>query len=326
MKIHTHALCLDTNVFKKIFRKGNELIFDNLFLELNKAVNPKNEFAGYYSTVTPFLVLEYLGEVPVDISIEQFTDEEKEKFKDGLKQEVFKRAETEYKKQTALFDESLRLKNTENKNYVSVKAERLYADVVESIVNRDGFSEEIRFNLALDFTYRFDYASVVSAGNLKKINVSNFYDVFRSHKAKTNFAQTRGIIKLVEDVRRRNSNHIFSEGAKTGFAATQGIKLYRDLFDLDLVQLSCLGVFIDEKKYPVIMITADSKEEVCSRVRLFKSTFNFFNAQAKELKIAEKNSAFLEPIEVREGKIAFVDPKSFQITEVTDVSELVALD
>jgi hypothetical protein len=132
----------------------------------------------------------------------------------------------------------------------------------------------------------------------------------------------RGLLKLVEDLRRRNKNYEYSEGAKKIFSATQGIKRYRDLFDLDLVQLSCLGAFVNEKKFPVIMITADNKEMVYGRVSLFKSTFDYFNSQAMALKIVEKNSSIFEEIEILEGKIAFVDKNEMEILDIVDVSNI----
>lgn len=321
MSIYTHSLAFDTNVFKRIIHQGNEHLFDNLFIHLNKMVNPQNKFTGFMSTITPFLLLEYLGQIPPNIEIATLTKEEVEQYRANLPREIFNRASLVYASEQDLSETALRARNVENRKRLSAKATKLYDDIVEKIVSKSGFTNYLKLNLALDYSYRYPLQKVLNEEDLAKVHINSMLDIYRTHKEKHNITQMRGILKLCEQLERQSGRKQASEDAKKVFDATKGIKAFRDLADLDLIQIACLGAFIDTKKFPVLILTGDSRESVEKRIVLFKSTFAFFDKEVKKLGYLSSNPT-LEAVSPLEGQIAFVDTKTCEIKELIEVSSI----
>ncbi len=321
MSIYTHSLALDTNVFKKIIHQGNDHLFENLFLQLNKIVNPQNKYTGFMSTVTPFLLLEYLGQLPPNIEIPRLTKDEVTQYGSGLPREIFNRAALVYEKEPSLEESNLRIRNFENKKRLSLKATKLYDDIVEKIVSKNGFTNFLKLNLALDYSYRYPVQKSLKEEELIKVHINSMLDIYRAHKERNNITQVRGVLKLCEQLKAMNKKQEISEGSKQVFDATKGIKEFRDLADLDLIQIACLGAFIDTKKYPVLILTGDPRDSVINRIVLFKSTFAFFDREIKKLGHLDANPT-LEPVSQLEGQIAFVDIESCSITEFIEVSSI----
>lgn len=278
----THALAFDTSVLKKVIRVGNEKHFQTLFQTLNEKVNPQYKFTGFYNSITPFLFLEYLGQLPPNISIDAIrTDGFKEK---GftIPPDVFKQVSIIYSNCRELSVDELRKKYSSNLPYVSPTAMKLFEDILKPIISGEKFDNYLKHNLALDFTYRFPYQKFIKEEELFKVHINTMLDIYRTHKSKHNLTQMRGVIKLCEDLGKRVKGQPMTEGAAEVFESTRGIKEFRDLADLDLIQISCLGAFIQDRKFPILAITGDPKASVLSRITLFKSTFAFFNKEMLE--------------------------------------------
>lgn len=320
VKVFTHTLAFDTNVFRKIIRAGNEKHFENLFLCLNKIVNAKNEYTGYLSTVTPFLILEYLGQVPPNIQIPDPTREDIERFGKELPEEIVRRAEASYRQDPGLAEASLRTKNVENLKYLSPAptAKKLYEDIVGRIVDKNGFSNRIIFNLAMDYAYRFPFRNFLNGNDLHRIHLNTMLDIYRAHAKLLNLTQMRGVLKLCEELERQNAGG-FNEDAKAVLTATKGVKEFRDLADLDFVQLSCLGAFVGNDKYPVLILTSDPKDVTLNRIRLFKSTFEYFDNAIKSNEALLK-AAGLNPVALSQGLIAFVKLDDCSVVDFVEVS------
>lgn len=320
--IFTHALVFDTNVFKRILRKGHEGLYKNLFVSLNKLVNPGNQYQQFYNSITPFLFLEYLGfSLPNLDSTKIKTDGFKEK---GFKvpPAVFKQACDLYESFGELSEASLRKKFEENKKYHSDEAALLYEDVVGKVANKGGFDRYLKQNLALDFTYRFPFSRFISGDELTRVHINTMLDIYRAHKSKLNLTQMRGVLKLCDDLATQVRGQEISSDAEEIFDSTQGIKGFRDLADLDLVQLACLGTFIQDKKFPIIAITADPKASVVSRITLFKSTFTFFNKEMTDKGYIKQDAEHLEEVDEKPGMVGFVNLDKCEIEEIISVSDV----
>jgi hypothetical protein len=322
--IYTHSLAFDTNVFKRVTRVGNELLFEQLFKDLNARVNPKNEFDGFRSTITPFLLLEYLGQIPPNINIPEPTDTEFKEWGQRAPEKVFHAAGGVYRGETVLQETSLVGKNAENLKYVSKAAMKLYEDIVCRIVKKTGFANFLIHNLALDYTYRFPFRRYCDEDALVRIHLNAMLDIYRAHKEKVNLTQMRGVIALCEDLERRHKPEEMTENTKRMFSATKGVKQFRDLADLDLIQLACLGAFIDNQQFPVLILTSDPKGDVTNRICLFKSTFEVFDIEVSGSPLMKNSS--LARVSLMPGRIGFVDPSDCSITEIIDVKDVAVAD
>jgi hypothetical protein len=320
--IFSHSLLFDTNVFKKIIRKENEPLFNSLFTSLNKFINPKSQYDQFYNSVTPFLFLEYLGQTPpkfnsahIDLTVLK---------RDGRKGrlDIFRQAETLYRNAPDLSEEHLVEKYNKNIAYHSSIASSLYEDIAGRAVKQRGFSNQLIENLALDFIYRFPFHEHLDKKDSSRIHIDTMLDVYRSHKARWNLTQVRAIIELSKGLERREHGKEVSAGAKRIFEATRGIKEFRDLADLDLVQISCLGAFVAGQKLPVVALTSDSKNVVVSRIKLFKSNFVLFNEKPDIREFLEASPETLEAVDEKPGIIAFVDLNKCEIKETINVCDI----
>lgn len=290
-----------------------------------KNFNSNNEYTGFLCAITPFLLLEYLGQDGPNISIDPIKNDKNNDLGTEAKQKVFHAAHNKYKYLYEVSDQHLRSLNSENLKYLSDKARPLYRDVVERIVNQDGFSAKIQFNLALDFSYRYNYSKTSKDLDVKRINLQGLLDMYRLQKLKENYTQTRAVMMLCKDLSKRFKKKEMSVESKNILAATSGIKEFRDLFDLDLVQLCCLGSFIDDKKYPILMITSDKQNTVIERIRLFKTTLEHFDKRITNTKAFLKEQGQYEKIEFLPGKVVFVNKTSCKIERILDVSSVEVL-
>lgn len=322
--VYSHVLIFDTNVFKRILENGSEYIYDSIFAQLNQALNPKGAYTGFLSTTSPFQLLEFLGRIPPNISIQEFSKEEIKQYGFTLLNLVFERALLEYKKHPDLTEVSLRERNEQNKLRLSAKASKLYDDIVGKIVSRDGFSELLKQNLALDFAYRFPFSKIVRGEDLIRIHANSLIDIYRSEKKQANFTQMRGVLKFCEHLQKVNGREPIDEAAKQIFEATKGIKEFRDLVDLDLIQYASLGVFLNSVKYPCLIITGDTKESFVNRLRLFKSTFVILDQKIKAENYLNGNDLVAQVVP-KEGVVAFVDMDTWTISEYLDISSIPAV-
>ncbi|MCB9093349.1 MAG: hypothetical protein H6620_12410 [Halobacteriovoraceae bacterium] len=319
--LFSHALLFDTNLFDKITKNGNESCFEALFRSLNEIENPNNEINGFLNCFTPFLLLEYLGQTPPNIPYADAFEESLIELGAEMPPEIYNRAIDLYQKQDCLSETALRERNKKNLEYVSSKAQKLYNDIVSRVVDNNGFTNLLIQNLALDFTYRFPYPQHLSGDDIARVHINTILDVFRAHSEKVNLTQMRGVLKLCEQLRSLNKGKQISEGAKQLFEYAKGVKEFRDLVDLDIIQLSSLGAFIGDKKYRIYSLTCDPEESIIGRLTLFKSTFRYFENEIKEKGLIKKGDP-LDHVEVLEGKIAIVDQTSCTITKVISVSDI----
>lgn len=257
--IGTHALVFDTNTFGRITARNNDILFSNLFTNFNKLFNPDKKFSDFMSVLTPHLLLEYLGVVPPDFSLYFSNKDELENDTIAL---IYTEALKVYQNTHNLSAKYLCHRNSENLKRVSGTAKRLYRDVVDGELAIKGFEDRIHRNLALDFLYRFPHKAKqysIPDDKILQIHYNTIIDIYAFHKEKNNGCQTRGIINLAEDLKMRMSMPMDFESKKI-LEATKGIKKFQDLADLDLIQISCLGVFVTDKKYPAAIFTEDKKE------------------------------------------------------------------
>ena len=207
--------------------------------------------------------------------------------------------------------------------------------LVGKIKNIESRASDIYDHLSIDFFFRANYKE----GEFKPFNidliifeaVKFLYANYHSETGRRNMSQFRAIITLahrVYDFHKKNcsvTERCNKETKEILETIDYKIHKFRDLFDMEHIQSSCIGAFNEEGKcLPVFLaIGVKSKERykdkelrrVRDRVRNFKVILGEFN---KNGLIREK----YDPIPLCEGTFLFVDSGTGEILERLDVRSI----
>ena len=175
--IFDHSIVFDTNIFKSILNKGNGEIFENFFKSFDECFNKDGKFTNYLYSITPFLHLEYLGQLPPSFKEDLINSEIIMKHQSDSPSFVFKSILKNYDTEVSLSDDNLRKKYYEQVSRTSAVAMKLLEDVVGRVCKNDGFSKLIRQNLAMDYSYRYPYYKSLKEDSVVKIHMNTMLDL-----------------------------------------------------------------------------------------------------------------------------------------------------
>ena len=203
--IAPYTIVLDTNIFGAITNSKGTDQFDWVFKTINEYFNKDNKYNGFYPTITPFLMLEYLGTQISDINI---TDLESMPKNIDAVQYVFNKAQKQYAAESYLQHSKLVSRFDEQLKYAGSHSKKLMEDMVGNVLRPSKAMDWVYGNLAMDYTYRFEYLKHgIKDDDLVLIYFNSILDCYRAEKDQRNLSQTRGIFYLSKDLRRRNKEN-----------------------------------------------------------------------------------------------------------------------
>ena len=213
--------------------------------------------------------------------------------------------------------------------------EQLENMLIEKIKNIENKTSDIYDYLSVDFYSRFNYKkseiNPVNADIIIFEAIKTLYANYHQREKGKHMSQFRSMIAVAHRVygfHKENRSRMGKCSRETKeILETIGYKIhkFRDLFDLEHIQSSCIGVFNEEGKcLPIfVAVGVDNKKEykdkelelTRDRVRNFKMILREFN---KNELIREKYA----PIPLCEGTFLFVDSGTGEILERLDVSSV----
>ncbi len=234
----------------------------------------------------------------------------------------------ESKKQNALSKKNeMNLDDVDRKlRGLLIKGSKKYEDEIRDIYN----------NLSIDFYFRFNYReSVFKALNIDMIifqAIIFLYANYYKEEARMNISQFRAMIAVagrVYEFYKKNRSKTGNCNKKTKEilnSIAKGFHGFRDLFDFEQIQTSCIGTFDEDKKYRLPAFVAigindrekyknKERKDVKDRIQKFKMILRELN----ENKAVKEN---YNPIPFCDGSFLFVDSKTGEILEKLDVSSI----
>ncbi len=265
-----YSFLLDNNIYGKIVKSGNEMIFKNFNSDIKNHTVIKNissENINY--SLTPFTIMEALGiTIPYPNIILPLDLKNRKKHKEAF---IFVRSKAKkYFKNLNQIKHKELIKKVENQQkYTSLKARKTQQIFIENPLKIDGFYDYFIESLVFDYICKYEFPK-----EIQKILFSNFLlpTFFLNNHEISRFSKFR-IIKRLWDHSYDGliKSTVFPEGYIDELNNSMRLKRNKDFLDCEIIHFACIGDCVESKHNPVFVFTQDDKKTIINRIIVYKS-------------------------------------------------------
>lgn len=311
------ALLFDTNVFNRMIAPAGDEYCLEVYKQIQGPIVPVNQ--TMWSFITPFLLLEILGVVFQEARHDDILAKLTSSTADETTKEVVNLVEQIYFQKSELSEVHFKQRFDRHNNSATALGKALLRDVIEPKINAKHIEILVK-NLALDFHYGFPYSRKIKSKNEQlRIHINFMLDVCRVFLHQSHLSPARGMFEVTETLRKKNQNILAT--LKDLLKQKDGLKLYGDRGDLDIVHLAVMGSFLNGQHKKILAVTGDDPAQLRKRIAGYKNIIHHFLNHLKLSGLCRDNPEYGN-IQLKQGLVLVLDQKSGQKRELIDVEQV----
>jgi len=317
MPVSEYALLIDTNIFNRMIAPNGDAFCDSVFRQIQGPIIPWGH--TMWDFITPFLVMEVLGITFPECRHEEVLAKLISQDAQSITQEVVTLLEDTYSQLPELSEAHFRERFERLNGPATATGKALLRDVIGKRIDRQHIEILIK-NLALDFHYGFPYHKKLRSKEERlRVHINFLLDVCSTVIHQSHLSPARGMFEVTETLRKKNQNILSS--LRDLLTQKNGLKLYGDRGDLDIVHLVVMGAFLNGEHKRVLAVTGDDPVQVKRRIAGYKNLVHHFLNQLRGSRIIRDNPEF-EAIGLHQGLVLILDQGTGQIIELVNVEQI----
>ena len=290
---------LDNNIFRILCSSEKGIAIKRLYKSISNFSFLQDKI-NIAIKLTPFSILEAIGIVPPKMyNLSLPTEIIQLKDATQIANYLSSKALGFYLESEVISLGMINKKALEQENYVTTEAKDIYNKLVLSIFNETGFIEYLQKQLVMDYLIKYDYPNEIDEIMMPFFGAQLFMnDEISSNISKFRLAKKLSNMYYNLIQHDRNVHKAFLNTLQK----SMNIDKHQDYLDCDLIHFACLGILINDERFPVICYTLDKPEIIIQRIEIYKSTIELFKYSLEK---SNPNQINLPPINQAEGMFAF---------------------